>query len=149
MKSANRHRRGRHRAGRSSRAPDDTPIILIAGPFKKYMVELADTLLGAHRTVVWLSSCAEAIRSLSERTVELILSARVLVDGDWTVLLRGIAEMRRRPPLVLISGDHNPVLDADAVRLGAASCVSALSSSHGRSPLPSGGYDPSGSFRRL
>ena len=87
------------------------------------MIELADTLLGAHRTVVWLSSCAEAIRCLSERTVELILSARVLVDGDWTVLLRGVAEMRRRPPLVLISCDQNPELEADAIRLGAASCM--------------------------
>ncbi len=125
METAHPRRRGRHRTRRSAgRAPDDTPIILIAGPFKKHMVELADTLFGAHRTVVWLSTCAEAINCSSRRAVEVILTARVLVDGDWTVILRGIAGMRQRPPLVLISRDQNPVLQADAIRLGATSCMS-------------------------
>ncbi len=104
-------------------AAQDAAVVLMAGPFETRMAVVADQVLRSHRTIVWQRTCADAIRCSAERRIDLILTARVLDDGDWTALLSGLARLRRRPPVVVLSADASRHFRRAAIRLGAAACI--------------------------
>lgn len=99
-------------------------IVLVVSEFNDDLVLLADMLMRAHRRILWQTSCRDAMRSLSGRNVDVVLCARTLADGDWRRILDALTRLPQPPPLVVVSPDEDPQLRAEAVMLGAASCVS-------------------------
>ncbi len=80
-------------------------LVLVVSEFNDELVLLADLLIRARRRILWQTNCRDALRSIAERPIDLVLCARTLADGGWSRIQGALARLRRPPRLVVVLRD--------------------------------------------
>jgi len=83
--------------------------VLLIGRLQGGMVSLAEQVVRAHRTLLWHACCRDAIASIHEGRVSMVLCDRSLPDGDWSLIQRTLRRLSNPPPLVVVlPGKEHP-----------------------------------------
>jgi hypothetical protein len=106
---------GAKRTRRAAAGPEDSPprrlaggAVLLIGRLQGGMVALAEQVVRAHRTLLWHACCRDAIASIHEGRVSMVLCERSLPDGDWSLIQRTLRRLSDPPPLVVVLPEDNP-----------------------------------------
>lgn len=96
------------RKDRTDAGPGGEGAVLLVGRFQGGLVSLAEQVMRARRALLWHACGRDAIASLQEGRVGVVLCSRTLPDGDWSLIQRALRRMRNPPPLVVVLPEEGP-----------------------------------------
>jgi len=98
--------------------PEGTAEVLAVTPHPADRVRLREILSQGNWKLHEASDCSEALASLRDQRLPVLLCARDLADGNWEDLLNATASLTTPPNLIVLSRLANESLWAKVLNLG-------------------------------